>query len=99
MESELNECRLISYMWNVIGMDQIEMREFKELVMVLIDENEGKRADNVRLMYGEKEGIEEFVEIWKMQCDGWRQGQSQYEEVSDTSIIKSKNGEETYRDK
>ena len=33
------ECRLISFMWNIIGADQIEMREFKEMIMILIDEN------------------------------------------------------------
>jgi hypothetical protein len=45
-ENELWECRLIYFLWDVIGKDSIEMREFKELLLVLIG-SDGNRQEAI----------------------------------------------------
>lgn len=88
-ERQLSECRLIYFIWDVIAQQQVEVREFKELLMILAGDQVG-RVQAIQSLFGEKQEILELIETWDRifwdQTDGPLQ-----EEINDISIIKSKN--------
>jgi hypothetical protein len=77
-----------------VEQESLEMREFKQLILTLADE-QSARAETIRSAYGEKEGVEELIEAWDslMQnaLEVGTQNDQQQQSISDISIIKSKN--------
>lgn len=43
-EQEIAECRLLYYLWAIIEEEAIEMQEFKELVMILVEKNSNRAS-------------------------------------------------------
>lgn len=64
-------------MWAVIEEESISTREFKELILLLADPQVKNKADLVRELYGEKEGIEELVDCWERLAPEQRHSRSQ----------------------
>lgn len=51
---------MIYFLWAVIEQETIDLREFKQILLTLAEEN-GERLEAIRRGYGDKEGVEELV--------------------------------------
>ena len=61
-EPRMTECRFVSFLWIVIEEEEIEMRELKEILMVLSGQQ--NRQALIEEMYGRREGVEGLISAW-----------------------------------
>ena len=54
---------MIYFLWDVISEEQIEMRSFKELLLILLN-NESNREQEMEDCFGNKEEIQQLIETW-----------------------------------
>ena len=57
------ECRLISFLWSVVGEDSIEVRYFKEVLMILLSQ-QNNRQEQLTSLCGQSDEIEQLVVAW-----------------------------------
>lgn len=70
------------------------MREFKEILMILVNNQLNSKIELIKELYGDKEEVEELIDSWDQLTQIKEENHHHSEkrqEISDISIIKSKN--------
>lgn len=70
------------------------MREFKEILLILVNDQLNSKIELIKELYGDKEEVEELIDSWDQLTQIKEDNQHHSEErqeISDISIIKSKN--------